>query len=366
MRRDSPSSDDIVRGIVDCLDGPRRRTRRPRPGQPARTQSYKLGNHRSEDLLRMINLRAGHGARGEARHAADAAGDVKDNMPTSARSSADHGFAPTTSIDEGHPALRRMVHGLSKHPLRRLKSVRPSWRGCACGHRRAIVHRLKPAGHAQCKAEWFGSSRAQRPPQAQLDEWITRSPRRSPRTTRPPEAPSRASRSTRRPPLERPLRTPMSRRARNGRCRWSSPRSARGPKLTTPVTDGAGSRSTTSSTPYARKAVEKGATGDRGRRGAGGHAGKWSPFAWSRKSALVRRALALSGAHRDGGRCSRRRRWRRFGYRIAVHRHARGCASDDLQAGIVEGGAGDTSSIRRCSQGSPHICAARSSLRARP
>ena len=79
---------------------------------------------------------------------------------------------------------------------------------------------------------------------------------------------------------------------------------------------------------FARKAIEKGADGLIAvAAGAGGHAGRWSPFALVQE---IRKwfdgPLALSGAIATGGAVlaaqgdGRRLRL----YRLAVHRHARG------------------------------------------
>ena len=58
MRRDFTYIDDIVAGVVACLDHPPARRRRDKAGrQPSRPHRlYNIGNNRSEELMRMIAL----------------------------------------------------------------------------------------------------------------------------------------------------------------------------------------------------------------------------------------------------------------------------------------------------------------------
>jgi nitronate monooxygenase len=95
---------------------------------------------------------------------------------------------------------------------------------------------------------------------------------------------------------------------------------------------------------FARKAIEKGADGLIAvAAGAGGHAGRWSPFA------LVQEIRAGSTGRWPVGRDRQRRRDpRRAGdgrrprlYRLALHRDDEANASDDYKQGIVEGRAAD-------------------------
>ena len=96
---------------------------------------------------------------------------------------------------------------------------------------------------------------------------------------------------------------------------------------------------------YARKAVEKGADGLIAvAAGAGGHAGKWSPFALIQEiRAWFDGPLALSGAIATGGAVlAAQAMGADFGYigsPFIATTEAR--ASDDYKQGIVEGSAGD-------------------------
>jgi UDP-glucuronate 4-epimerase len=105
MRRDFTFIDDIVRGVLVCIDRP--------PGDDGEVKAggsksphalYNIGNHRSEELMRMIGLLE------QATHRSAAlefkpmqAGDVKDTFADISAIQRDHGFEPITTIDEGIP-----------------------------------------------------------------------------------------------------------------------------------------------------------------------------------------------------------------------------------------------------------------------
>ena len=105
MRRDFTFIDDIVSGIVACLDGPPADDGALKAGGSTSPHAiYNIGNHRSEDLMRMINLleaATGREARLDMRPMQP--GDVKDTYADISAIERDHGFAPTTSIDDGIP-----------------------------------------------------------------------------------------------------------------------------------------------------------------------------------------------------------------------------------------------------------------------
>jgi UDP-glucuronate 4-epimerase len=117
MRRDFTFIDDIVRGIVACLDGPPADDGSPKAGGSTSPHAiYNIGNHRSEDLMRMIGLleqATGREAKLDFRPMQP--GDVKDTYADISAIERDHGFAPTTSIDEGIPRFVdwfRQYHGI--------------------------------------------------------------------------------------------------------------------------------------------------------------------------------------------------------------------------------------------------------------
>lgn len=110
MRRDFSYIDDIVAGVIACLD-------RPPPsdgGAPHRL--YNLGNHRPEELLRYIAvIEKAVGRKAVLDLKPMQPGDVKETYADIEAATRDLGFAPRTPIDEGIPrfvAWFRAYHGL--------------------------------------------------------------------------------------------------------------------------------------------------------------------------------------------------------------------------------------------------------------
>ena len=105
MRRDFTFIDDIVSGVIACLDGPPADDGALKAGGSISPHAiYNIGNHRSEDLMRMIRLleqATGREAKLDMRPMQP--GDVKDTYADISAIERDHGYAPTTSIDEGIP-----------------------------------------------------------------------------------------------------------------------------------------------------------------------------------------------------------------------------------------------------------------------
>ncbi len=105
MRRDFTFIDDIVSGVIACLDGPPADDGSLKAGGSISPHAiYNIGNHCSEDLMRMIDLleqATGREAKLDMRPMQP--GDVKDTYADISAIERDHGFAPTTSIDEGIP-----------------------------------------------------------------------------------------------------------------------------------------------------------------------------------------------------------------------------------------------------------------------
>ena len=105
MRRDFTYIDDIVAGIVACHDNPP-----PDDGEEKAGGSrgphrlYNIGNHRSEELTRMVELiERACGRVAEKRLMPMQAGDVRDTFADISAIQADLGFEPVTSIDDGVP-----------------------------------------------------------------------------------------------------------------------------------------------------------------------------------------------------------------------------------------------------------------------
>ena len=117
MRRDFTYIDDIVSGVVAALDNPP-----PDDGEEKAGGSrgphrlYNIGNHRSEELTRMIALiEQACGREAEKLLLPLQAGDVRDTFADISAIQRDLGFQPTTTIDEGVPRFvdwYRTYHGV--------------------------------------------------------------------------------------------------------------------------------------------------------------------------------------------------------------------------------------------------------------
>ncbi|HKX87949.1 MAG TPA: NAD-dependent epimerase/dehydratase family protein [Sphingopyxis sp.] len=105
MRRDFTYIDDIVRGVVACLDGPPADDGSEKAGGSTAPHAiYNIGNHRSEDLMRVVQLleqATGREAVGDPQPMQP--GDVKETFADISAIERDHGFTPATTIDEGVP-----------------------------------------------------------------------------------------------------------------------------------------------------------------------------------------------------------------------------------------------------------------------
>jgi UDP-glucuronate 4-epimerase len=117
MRRDFTFVDDIVTGVVAALDNPPADDGEEKAGgSRGPHRLYNIGNHRSEELTRMIGLI--EQACGREAHKAlrpMQPGDVRDTYADISAIQRDLGFAPTTSIDQGIPRFvewYRGYHGL--------------------------------------------------------------------------------------------------------------------------------------------------------------------------------------------------------------------------------------------------------------
>jgi UDP-glucuronate 4-epimerase len=109
MRRDFTYIDDIVAGIVACLDNPPPDDGAVKAGgSVAPHRLYNIGNHRSEDLMHMIGLiETSLGAKATYDFQPLQAGDVPETFADIDAIAGDLGYAPTTSIDVGIPNFVR-------------------------------------------------------------------------------------------------------------------------------------------------------------------------------------------------------------------------------------------------------------------
>ena len=96
LKRDFTYIDDIVAGVIGCLDHP------PPAGEPARVLN--IGNHRSETVASLIGLlEAGLGRRAVLQDAARPAADVVETFADVSALSQLTGFAPDTPLAVGIP-----------------------------------------------------------------------------------------------------------------------------------------------------------------------------------------------------------------------------------------------------------------------
>jgi UDP-glucuronate 4-epimerase len=109
MRRDFTYIDDIVAGIVACLDSPPANDGEPKAGgSHAPHALYNIGNNRSEDLMRVVELlEQATGVKALIDPRPMQPGDVRDTFADISAIERDHGFSPTTTIDEGIPRFVR-------------------------------------------------------------------------------------------------------------------------------------------------------------------------------------------------------------------------------------------------------------------
>src|SRR6185369_590500 len=105
MRRDFTYIDDIVSGIVACLDGPPADDGANKAGgSHAPHAIYNIGNSNSEDLMRVVDLlEEATGRKALLSPEPMQPGDVKDTFADISAIERDHGFRPLTRIDEGVP-----------------------------------------------------------------------------------------------------------------------------------------------------------------------------------------------------------------------------------------------------------------------
>ena len=109
MRRDFTYIDDIVRGVVACLDAPPLDDESAKAGGSTSPHAvYNIGNHRSEDLMRVVELlEQATGKTAVLSRQPMQPGDVKETFADISAIERDHGFQPTTTIDEGVPLFVR-------------------------------------------------------------------------------------------------------------------------------------------------------------------------------------------------------------------------------------------------------------------
>ncbi len=117
MRRDFTYIDDIVAGIVACLDKPPADDGSVKAGGSVAPHAlYNIGNNRSEDLMRVVELlERSTNLKALVDPQPMQPGDVRDTFADISAIERDHGFKPTTTIDDGVPRFvdwYREYHGV--------------------------------------------------------------------------------------------------------------------------------------------------------------------------------------------------------------------------------------------------------------
>jgi len=105
MRRDFTFIDDIVAGVLACTDGPPADDSTMKAGGSNGPHAvYNIGNNRSEDLMRVVALlEQATGLKALLDPKPMQPGDVSNTFADISAIERDHGFKPTTTIDEGVP-----------------------------------------------------------------------------------------------------------------------------------------------------------------------------------------------------------------------------------------------------------------------
>ena len=117
MQRDFTYVDDIVRGVIACLDAPPTDDGQVKAGGSTSPHAiYNIGNSRSEDLMRVIQLLEREtGRKALLDPQPMQIGDIKETFADISAIERDHGFRPAITIEEGIPkfvAWYREYHGL--------------------------------------------------------------------------------------------------------------------------------------------------------------------------------------------------------------------------------------------------------------
>ncbi|OYW46369.1 MAG: protein CapI [Sphingomonadales bacterium 12-68-11] len=105
MMRDFTYIDDIVAGVINCLDAPPADDGTAKAGGSTKPHAlYNIGNNRSEPVMKMIGLiEEACGRRAQLDLLPMQPGDVTQTHADITAISRDHGFAPTTPVEIGVP-----------------------------------------------------------------------------------------------------------------------------------------------------------------------------------------------------------------------------------------------------------------------
>ncbi len=113
MYRDFTYIDDIIAGVVACLDSPPANDGAEKAGGSVKPHAlYNIGNNRSEPLMKVIGLlEEACGKKAEMELLPMQPGDVHKTYADITAISRDLGYAPTTSIEAGVPAFVEWYRG---------------------------------------------------------------------------------------------------------------------------------------------------------------------------------------------------------------------------------------------------------------
>ncbi|OCC22855.1 protein CapI [Croceicoccus estronivorus] len=105
MYRDFTYIDDIIAGVIACLDHPPADDGQEKAGGSVKPHAlYNIGNHRSEPLMKVIGLlEEACGAKAQLEMLPMQPGDVHKTYADIAAIQRDLGYEPTTSIEQGVP-----------------------------------------------------------------------------------------------------------------------------------------------------------------------------------------------------------------------------------------------------------------------
>ena len=117
MRRDFTYIDDIIRGVLACVDSPPLDDGKEKAGGSLAPHAlYNIGNSRSEDLMRVVELLEQEtGRKALLDPQPMQIGDVKETFADISAIERDFGFEPRTTIEQGIPrfvAWYRDYHGI--------------------------------------------------------------------------------------------------------------------------------------------------------------------------------------------------------------------------------------------------------------
>jgi UDP-glucuronate 4-epimerase len=115
MRRDFTYINDIVEGVLLCLDSPPPDDGEEKPGgSRAPHRLYNIGNNKPEGLMRLVDiLEQACGRKAEVRMLPMQPGDVEETFADIGPIRADHGFEPRTRLEEGVPRFVDWYRGYS-------------------------------------------------------------------------------------------------------------------------------------------------------------------------------------------------------------------------------------------------------------